>query len=165
MNRLIVTVQGQVYTIDINPLQNRDGSLTVNVNDEIIEVNHLETTPLQEAVHWMVIDNHSYELIIDHDLRWIRSYNGVFPIEIRDEQTAVHRPRTGDAKICAPIPGLITQVFVENDQHVESGQPIVILEAMKMENEVRAPHSGRVNNINVTPGQNVSLGEVLVEII
>lgn len=165
MNRLSVSVQDRTYKIEINPLNKPDGFLTVKVDDEVVSVNQLEiATPLDDVL-WMVIDNHSYELIIDHDLRWIRSYNGVFPIEIRDEQMVLHRPRSGDTRVKAPIPGLITRIFVENDQSVDAGEPIVILEAMKMENEIRAPHSGKVKDLNVTQGQSVSLGDVIVEII
>ena len=165
MNRLMVSVQGQTFKIEINPLNKREGTLSVTVNDEVVSVNHTDIAAPLDGVLWMVVDNHSYELIIDHDLRWIRSYNGVFPIEIRDEQMVLHRPRSGDTRVKAPIPGLITRVFVENGQHVDAGQPIVILEAMKMENEIRAPHSGMVSNLNITQGQSVSLGEVIVEII
>jgi len=47
---------------------------------------------------------------------------------------------------------------------VETGDSLLILEAMKMENEIRAPRTGRVTQLNVSAGQNVKLNEVLVEI-
>ncbi len=48
---------------------------------------------------------------------------------------------------------------------METGQPLVVLEAMKMENEIRAPREGTVQHLNVQPGQTVFLGELLIEIV
>jgi biotin carboxyl carrier protein len=55
--------------------------------------------------------------------------------------------------------------MVSLGQGVEAGQPLLILEAMKLENEIRAPRSGQVSAIHVTAGQGVALNEVLIEII
>ena len=59
--------------------------------------------------------------------------------------------------------GVRGAVVAEGDQ-VVTGQALLVLEAMKMENEIRAPLAGRVKALNVTPGQRVALSEVLVEI-
>ena len=62
------------------------------------------------------------------------------------------------------IPGLIKTVLVAEGEQVEAGQPLFILEAMKMENEIHAPKSGVIGQIRVKPGQDVTLHEVLAEI-
>jgi glutaconyl-CoA decarboxylase len=66
--------------------------------------------------------------------------------------------------LTAPMPGKILQIKVQVGDEVEAGQPLIILEAMKMENVMTAPASGNVMEIPVQPGVNVTQGEVLVVI-
>jgi biotin carboxyl carrier protein len=63
----------------------------------------------------------------------------------------------------APMPGLVTSIKVEEGQEVEEGSPILILEAMKMENVISAPHHTRIKEINVEVGQAIEKGTALVE--
>jgi biotin carboxyl carrier protein len=79
-------------------------------------------------------------------------------------ETDLPRPPIGDGRIKAPIPGQVTQVIVSIGDEVELGEPLLVLEAMKMENEIRAPRTGRVKALNVLAGQRVALNEVLAEI-
>ncbi len=69
----------------------------------------------------------------------------------------------GAAALKAPMPGLVVQVAVETGEIVEAGAAVVIVEAMKMENELRAAAAARVERILVAPGQAVEKGQVLVE--
>ena len=63
--------------------------------------------------------------------------------------------------LLAPMPGTVVSVSVEAGQQVEAGQPVLVLEAMKMQHRVNAPHAGTVTEIDVKPGQQVAAGEVL----
>jgi biotin carboxyl carrier protein len=118
-----------------------------------------------EALEWIAIDHRSYEIVIDRDLRWIQSRSGRHRLDMRDLEAAVARPRSADARVKAPIPGMITRVLVAAGDRVEADQPLLVLEAMKMENEIRAPRSGVVGQINVVAGQGVALHEPLAEIV
>jgi pyruvate carboxylase subunit B len=69
---------------------------------------------------------------------------------------------TGTVK--APMPGLVVRVHVVVGDIVESGQGLIVLEAMKMENELRAPLAGRVVSLRAAAGEAVDKGTVLVEI-
>ena len=113
---------------------------------------------------WMVVGKRPYELVFDHDLHWIKAYGGMHQIEVRDLEAVISRPRSGDGRIKAPIPGLITRLLVEPGDEVEAGQPMLVLEAMKMENIIRANRAGTVAAIPVSPGQTVMNNEVLAEI-
>jgi pyruvate carboxylase subunit B len=62
------------------------------------------------------------------------------------------------------MPGLIVRVLVEEGAEVVAGQPLVVMEAMKMENELRSPASGRVGTIRAKPGTAVDKGAVLIEL-
>jgi len=64
----------------------------------------------------------------------------------------------------APMPGVVTKVMVTVGEEVAKGQPLVALEAMKMEHLIRAPHAGTVKTVSASPGQMVQAGEALVEL-
>jgi pyruvate carboxylase subunit B len=68
----------------------------------------------------------------------------------------------GPAALKAPMPGLVIAVEVVTDELVECGQGLVVIEAMKMENELKATTSGRVTEVHVTAGQAVDKGETLL---
>ena len=70
----------------------------------------------------------------------------------------------GEQKVLAPMPGRVVRVLVAAGDEVERRQPVVVVEAMKMENELRSPKAGRVKDVSVTPGTSVEAGRVLVVI-
>ena len=72
--------------------------------------------------------------------------------------------RSGAAQVTALMPGRVVRIFVEVGAEVKQGDGLLILEAMKMENEVTAPRSGKVAVLHVKPGQTVESGAPLVEI-
>ncbi len=72
------------------------------------------------------------------------------------------RPLAGDGAVTAIMPGLIIRVLVEAGQQVATGDPLVVLEAMKMESDICSPRDGIVKQIAVKPGENVRQNQVLV---
>jgi len=70
----------------------------------------------------------------------------------------------GPSRLEAPIPGKVVKVHVKVGDDVEAGQPLVVLEAMKMENELTAEQAGKVIAVHVEPGQIVTAGEPLAEL-
>jgi biotin carboxyl carrier protein len=98
---------------------------------------------------------------------WVDGYR--FETEALDERTRAIRDLSaasagpvGPAPIVAPMPGLIVRVSVKVGDKVEAGQGIVVMEAMKMENELRATGAGVVKSIEVAPGTAVEKGTLLV---
>ncbi len=65
-------------------------------------------------------------------------------------------------QITAPMPGLILEVMVSEGQEVEEGQPLLVLEAMKMENVIKSTGTGSIKSIAVEQGQNVEKNQVLI---
>jgi biotin carboxyl carrier protein len=99
------------------------------------------------------IDGHRYEVeALDERARAIRDLSS------RDARVA--RP----APVVAPMPGLIVRVNVEVSDAVTPGMPVVVMEAMKMENELRAHSAGVVSAVRVQPGTVVEKGAILVEL-
>ncbi len=79
--------------------------------------------------------------------------------------TAAPSPATasaaGDVKVNAPMPGTILDIKVKVGDAVKMGQPIIILEALKMENDIVAPQDGIISSINVTKGESVETNSLL----
>lgn len=75
---------------------------------------------------------------------------------------SVSAAQSGLQPVAAPMPGKVVRVLVEPGAAVEAGQGLLVLEAMKMQNELRAPRAGRVHQLLVSPGQAVNAGDILV---
>jgi biotin carboxyl carrier protein len=70
----------------------------------------------------------------------------------------------GTSEIVAPMPGKVVRVLVETGAEVEAGAGLVVVEAMKMQNEMKSPRAGKVTSINVTAGATVNAGDVLARV-
>ena len=70
----------------------------------------------------------------------------------------------GRQQVVAPMAGKIVRVLIEQGQHVESGQGLMVVEAMKMQNEIRSPKTGTVERLSATEGETVNPGEILAVI-
>jgi biotin carboxyl carrier protein len=98
----------------------------------------------------------------------------VFEVSVENEARALLRERAGQAaagagyhgsdQITATIPGRVVRLWVAEGDTVEAGQRLLAIEAMKMENEVRAPRAGTVASIRVAPGSSVELREELLTV-
>jgi pyruvate carboxylase subunit B len=100
---------------------------------------------------------------------WLDGYR--FDVEALDERTRAIRERAGitagpagPAPLVAPMPGLIVRVNADVGDTVQAGQGLVVMEAMKMENELRAQAGGRVKSVLVAPGAVVEKGALLIEL-
>jgi biotin carboxyl carrier protein len=98
----------------------------------------------------------------------------VFEVRVEDEPRALLREKAGQGAggggrkvsdtIRAQIPGRVVRLWVAQGEVVEAGQRLLAIEAMKMENEVRAPHAGTVEHIAVEPGSSVELRDELLRL-
>jgi pyruvate carboxylase subunit B len=100
---------------------------------------------------------------------WLDGYR--FDVEALDERTRAIRELSGasagpsgPAPLKAPMPGLIVRINVQIGDEVQAGQGLVVMEAMKMENELRATAAGRVKSILATIGSAVEKGALLIEL-
>jgi biotin carboxyl carrier protein len=116
---------------------------------------------------WSVLNGHrSYEVRISGDQVRV---NGR-PIEVKFEDPREWNPRAsrgalhGGAQVHAPMPGKVVKVLVAVGDDVESGQGVVVVEAMKMQNELKSPRAGRVAAVSAQANQTVNAGTVLVTI-
>ena len=115
----------------------------------------------------------SYEVFVEQcdDVCFVTIEGHRYRVEVEDER---HRrsgapvgPATeepGEWVVTSPMPGVVVAVLVQEGDSVMPGQGLAILEAMKMENEIRAPRSGIVEMVGVSAGQKVGKGDELVRI-
>lgn len=163
MTMVTVTVDGKQFQVDVTSSLTHSDDLTVICTGQLrrVSVSSIESV---EQIEWVVIDGRPFEVVIDPNMRWIKVFDGLHQIEVQDRSISFARPASGDGRVKAPIPGLVVRLCVEKGDEVEVGEPLLVLEAMKMENEILAPRSGTVTELNVSEGDSVKLGDLLVEI-
>lgn len=107
--------------------------------------------------------------VIDQKL-WYKIDNQIFSTDVADlAGGSVGRKRQGAAKkssnqILAPMPGKITKIFVQNGDPVHKSQVLLVMEAMKMEYTLKSDLETEVEKINVKVGDQVTLGNVLIQL-
>jgi pyruvate carboxylase subunit B len=158
-------------TVGGRTLQVRFGSEGVEVDGRpvVADLSTLSGTP----VWGLRLDGASHRVVAHHVGRgaWNVNVSG-HPVaaEVVDERTRAIRELTGSAAaasgpkpILAPMPGLVVKVEISEGDEVQPGQGVVIVEAMKMENELKAQAAGIVGKVHVAPGDTVEKGQVLVD--
>ncbi|MBI4506556.1 MAG: biotin attachment protein [Chloroflexi bacterium] len=125
-----------------------------------------------QPVFSLLVDGRAYELVVQdvpgEGLR-IGVGGALYDVAVEDERArelarlAGRRGEAGgETPVKAPMPGLVVSVAVSPGDEVAAHQRLLILEAMKMENELRAPRAGRVRAVHVGPGEKVEQGRLLV---
>ena len=106
-----------------------------------------------------------FEVVVD-GWRFEVSVEDARRAELREKaaRAALEHAPAASAGLHAQIPGRVTKVWVEAGQNVEAGQRLLAVEAMKMENELRAPRAGKVETVHVVPGQTVERNDPLVSL-
>lgn len=119
----------------------------------------------------VLLDSRSYEMLVTADrFNYQIAVRGVqLQVQVEDERARrMNRARRlptlpdGELAITAPIPGLVVRILVQEGDVIEEGQPVVLLEAMKMENELRAVRGGVVKSVLAAAGQRVDQNAPLI---
>ncbi|MCU0514505.1 MAG: biotin/lipoyl-binding protein [Anaerolineae bacterium] len=160
MYTLHITVDGQSFTVEAPPMLPGDTRLTLHVNGTPVEI----TLPDALEPDRLLVNERPYEIDYDRDLHWLKIFGRLHALDIKDQQAAGGGQRSGDGRVKAPIPGRITRILVQPGEAVEAGQTVIMLEAMKMENQLRATRAGIVRSIQVAAGQTVVRSQVLLEV-
>ncbi len=141
----------------------------IMLNGEPVDVDIVRSG--SPELYSVLFGGQSHELLVTSD-RFnytvsIRSEQ--FQVQVQDERSRrLNQARKmptlpdGELAVSAPIPGLVVKVLVAAGDAIEEGQPLVLLEAMKMENEIRSMRPGVVKSVEVAPGQRVEQNAILI---
>ena len=128
-----------------------------------------DATAVSPGIYSILINGKSFDVRVEclgSQLRVITS-GREFSVLVQDEREW-RRNRAGSVEaegrqqVLAPMPGKIVRVLVSAGDSVRAGQGLLVVEAMKMQNEIRAPKSGTIDRVRVVEGQTVNAGEVVV---
>lgn len=143
----------------------------VTVNGNTYEVD-FETVSGQ-PVYSLIVDGRSHEAYVrETDDEWQVLLRGrLYPVKVEDEREKRLRAaagggvaETGEYHLKAPMPGLVVSIPVAEGQEVKKGQVLLILESMKMQNELKSPRDGTVNRIKVKAGESVEQKQALLSV-
>ncbi len=160
--RYTAIINDKAYQIEIGA----NNTVLVNGEPHSVDFRGIDGTTLFS----LLIDNRSWEVLVERtgDEYRILIDGELHVVNIQDERTRrlskaeAKGAGSGDVTIKAPMPGLVRAINVNVGDSVIARQGVVILEAMKMENELRTPRVGVVKEIRVKPGDKVKQGQVLV---
>jgi biotin carboxyl carrier protein len=157
-----ISIDGKNHRLELNRFDNRwectlDGE-KVNVDAVIARPNVLS----------LIVDGQAFEVkreMSATDLHlWVKSAR--FAVDVRDPRSLRSRRGAGGGvagpqKLVAPMPGKIVRILAPAGTHVNAGQGVLVIEAMKMQNELKSPKDGTVKQVVAAEGTSVSAGEVL----
>jgi biotin carboxyl carrier protein len=160
--KYVTTINNKKFEVDIR----NDGS--VWVNGKTREVDFLALGP---ALYSIIMDTIQHEVVVEgaEDNVEVLLNGRLYTGTVLDERSQLMKSRrggleadSGEVTIRAPMPGLIAAVLCNEGDAVEAGQTLVILESMKMQNELKAPRAGTVQRVSVAANQTVEQRKVLI---
>ena len=162
--RYTAIVEGEEQVVEITP---RENGYAVAIGDKVLEVDAVQ---LAGAAVSLIVGRRSYRCDVEVGKEGklnVLVGESVYPLEILDERKLRLRRAAGKftlegpQRIDAPMPGKVTRVLVKVGDEVQEGQGLVVVEAMKMENELKSPKAGKVTEMHAVEGSAVEAGAKL----
>jgi len=163
--KYVATVGGQAHVVGV--AARADGRYRLVIGDREWDVDARLTA---QGIYSLLIDGVSYVAdVVDADGACLVDVGGeTYAITVEEQTRHIIRTRGGEAPggsgqtLKAPLPGKISRVAVRAGDAVKAGDTLLVIEAMKMENELRAGAAGTVLDVRVHAGQAVNAGDVLI---
>jgi len=158
-----VRIDGRDRIVELNRDVDR---WQISIDDRAVDADALEIAP---GIFSILLNGKSYEVrvtLTPAGALTLQTAHHEFSAEVVDPRAWRGRRHgaleaEGRQQILAPMPGKIIRVLIQTGEKVEAGQGLLVVEAMKMQNEIRSPKSGTVERLLVKEGQPVNAGEVL----
>jgi biotin carboxyl carrier protein len=137
MGEYIFTINGKDYKVNVNTIDQTAANVEINGKTFVVNMKQVGAVPEKK------------------DAKKVQQA----PVQ------EAKRVESGSVKkIFAPLPGVVLNVMVKEGQEIKEGQDVMIMEAMKMENSIHSPYTGKIVKVNVKRDDTVSEGDVLIEI-
>lgn len=158
-----INVDGKNYRVEINPAEQGRWLCKLDGKEFLLDAVLTNQNSLS-----LIIANNSYEILREQTGQetclWIQ--NAPYTVELRDPRSFRARNRAakdhdGPRKLTASMPGKVVRLLLSAGNEVEVGQGVLVLEAMKMQNEIKSPKKGTIQKILVEEGTAVKAGDVL----
>ncbi len=153
--------------IEIELTRPTPGTLAAKIDGTLYD---LAAKTVEPGVYWLNWQNRSLEFAVTPDgENYTVSFSGRrLSVEMADSRTALKRAlqhgQDGVVEVRAPMPGKIVKVLVAEGAEVEANAGIIVMEAMKMQNEIKSPKKGTVRKLSVGEGTAVSSGDILATV-
>jgi biotin carboxyl carrier protein len=163
--KYISTVNGNEYLIEIID----ERHITVNGQTLTVDFNSVSGQP----VYSLLVDGVSVEAFVyPGEEKWeVLLMGRQFQVMVEDERDKRLRAaaggsvsETGEYHLKAPMPGMVVSILVEEGQKIEKGQVMLILESMKMQNELKSPRAGTIGRLRVKAGESVEQRQTLLSV-
>lgn len=166
------------YTVELNghefeiELSQSNGVFEGSCNHK--EPQKVDLVDIDGDLKSAIVGNRSLEVEIVTSGRdcWIYHRGNVYRFSIKDKKKGLLSKavqtissQLTNKELSAPMPGIVVSIGAKVRQAVKKGEGLLVIEAMKMENEIKAPFDGEIKAINVQVGQNVDVGSVLVTFV
>jgi biotin carboxyl carrier protein len=143
----------------------------IRVNEQVLEVDLMAVSG--QPVYSLLIGGKSYEAYVypeEKDWQVLlrgRQYQAIVEDEREKRLKTAGGARTegGEFHLKAPMPGLVVSIPVDEGQEVKKGEVLLILESMKMQNELKSPRDGTVHRIRIKPGESVEQRQTLLSVM
>jgi biotin carboxyl carrier protein len=164
--KYITTIHGKDFTIEI-----------IDENHIIVDGKPYEVdfeSVSGQPVYSLLIDGNSYEAhVYSSDEGWqVLLHGNFYPALVEDERERRLRAAAGGLSddnreflLKSPMPGLVVSIPVSEGQEIKKGDVLVILESMKMQNELKSPRAGTVGRVRIAPGQTVEQKQTLLSVV
>ena len=165
--KYVATVGGETRVVEVHRFEGSEGRYRLTVGDRIWDVDARLTA---QGIYSLLIDGVSHVAdVVDRDGACVVDVGGeAYEIRVEEQTRHIIRTHGGAAggpqtrTLTAPLPGKISRVAVKPGDTVQAGDTLLVIEAMKMENEFKAAGPGTVAEVRVTEGQTVNGGDVLI---
>jgi biotin carboxyl carrier protein len=162
--RYEIKINGAKRSVEFSPQAKAAAPSKFAVDGRAVEADAVRISPRAYSI---IVGGQSFELTIEESPEGllVRTNGREFLVDIVDPRSWRRRHGAGievegRQQLLAPMPGKVVRVLVVAGQKVESGQGLLVIEAMKMQNEVRSPKSGTIEKL-AREGQTVNAGEIL----
>lgn len=164
--KYITTVEGKQFLVEIID----EKHVSVDGKTYMVDFESVSGQP----VYSLIVDGQSHEsYVYAGDDSWQVLLRGrLYPVTVEDEREKRLRAaagggvaETGEFHLRAPMPGLVVSIPVTEGQEVKRGQVVLILESMKMQNELKSPRDGTIGRIRVKPGESVEQKQTLLSVL